>query len=106
LPTATCGRHSLADAQASRLDPARLPTISTRASRRDTFARFTYLPVLRGLAALHRRQPGESVERLQTRLQYELAVNGLSLKQYLGGLYSAYAAAAMVRFISPLPHLL
>jgi eukaryotic-like serine/threonine-protein kinase len=56
----------------------------------DTFVRFTYLPVLRGLSALHRGQPAASVERLQPALQYELAVNGLSVGLYLGGLHSAY----------------
>jgi len=57
----------------------------------DTFVRFTYLPVLRALSSLHRGQPMESVERLQAALRYELAVNGLNLNLYLGGLHSAYA---------------
>ena len=48
------------------------------------------LPVLRAVSALHRGQPTESVERLQTALHYELAVNGLSIQLYLGGLHSAY----------------
>jgi len=56
----------------------------------DTFVRFTYLPVLRGLSALHRGQSAESVDRLQAALHYELAVNGLSVGLYLGGLHSAY----------------
>ena len=56
----------------------------------DTFVRFTYLPVLRALSALHRGQSTESVERLQAALPYELAVNGLSVGLYLGGLHSAY----------------
>ena len=56
----------------------------------DTFVRFTYLPVLRGLSALHRGPSTESVERLQSALHYELAVNGLSVGLYLGGLHSAY----------------
>jgi serine/threonine protein kinase len=56
----------------------------------DTFVRFTYLPVLRALSALHRGQSTESVEQLQPALQYELAVNGLSVGLYLGGLHSAY----------------
>jgi hypothetical protein len=30
------------------------------------------------------------VERLEIALRYELAVNGLNFKQYLGGLHSAY----------------
>jgi hypothetical protein len=57
----------------------------------DTFAKFTYLPVLRGLAALARGKPAESVELLQIALQYELAANGLNFNHYyLGGLHSAY----------------
>ena len=57
----------------------------------DTFVKFTYAPVLRALAALRRGKPAESVERLQTALRYELAVNGLNFNHfYLGGLHSAY----------------
>jgi serine/threonine protein kinase/Tfp pilus assembly protein PilF len=57
----------------------------------DTFAKFTYIPVLRGLAALERGKPTDSVERLQISLPYELAVNGLNFSHfYLGGLHSAY----------------
>jgi tetratricopeptide (TPR) repeat protein len=57
----------------------------------DTFARFTYVPVLRALSALERGKPTDSVERLQIALPYELAVNGLNFSHfYLGGLHSAY----------------
>jgi eukaryotic-like serine/threonine-protein kinase len=57
----------------------------------DTFAKFTYVPVLRALAALERGKPADSVERLQIALPYELAVNGLNFNHfYLGGLHSAY----------------
>ena len=57
----------------------------------DTFVKFTYVPVLRGLAALGRGKPAEGVERLQDALRYELAVNGLNaFPLNLGGLYSAY----------------
>ena len=57
----------------------------------DTFVKFTYVPVLRGLAALERSRPGDSVERLQIALRYELAANGLNFAhQFLGGLQSAY----------------
>jgi len=57
----------------------------------DTFVKFTYAPVLRALAALGRRQPAESVERLEIARPYELAVNGLNFPQFtLGGLHSAY----------------
>jgi tetratricopeptide (TPR) repeat protein len=54
----------------------------------DTFAKFTYVPVLRGLAALGRGKPADSVERLQIALRYELAANGIL--GYMGGLHSAY----------------
>ena len=57
----------------------------------DTFVKFTYVPVLRALAALGRGKPADSVERLQITFPYELAVNGLNFNHfYLGGLYSAY----------------
>jgi eukaryotic-like serine/threonine-protein kinase len=57
----------------------------------DTFAKFTYVPVLRALAALGRGKPLDSVERLQITLPYELAANGLNFNHfYLGGLHSAY----------------
>jgi eukaryotic-like serine/threonine-protein kinase len=57
----------------------------------DTFARFTYVPVLRALSALERGQPTDSVDQLQIALRYELAVNGLNFNHfYLGGLHSAY----------------
>jgi len=57
----------------------------------DTFVKFTYAPVLRGLTALRRNKPSESVERLQIALPYELAANGLNYSSvYLGGLHSAY----------------
>lgn len=57
----------------------------------DTFAKFSYVPVLHALAALWKAKPVDSVERLQIALQYELAVNGLNFNHfYLGGLHSAY----------------
>ena len=57
----------------------------------DTFAKFTYVPVLRAVSALERGKPTDSVERLQIALPYELAANGLNFNHfYLGGLHSAY----------------
>jgi serine/threonine protein kinase/tetratricopeptide (TPR) repeat protein len=57
----------------------------------DTFVKFTYVAVLRGLDALGRGKPADSVERLQIALPYELAANGLNFVSiYLGGLHSAY----------------
>ncbi len=56
----------------------------------DTFAQFTYVPVLRALSALERGKPLDSLDRLQVALPYELAVNGLNFQFFLGGLHSAY----------------
>ncbi len=57
----------------------------------DTFAKFTYVPVLRALSALEHGKPTDSVERLQIALRYDLAANGLNFNHfYLGGLHSAY----------------
>jgi len=57
----------------------------------DTFAKFTYVPVLRALSALEHGRPTDSVERLHIALPYELAANGLNFAHfYLGGLHSAY----------------
>jgi tetratricopeptide (TPR) repeat protein len=57
----------------------------------DTFVKFTYVPVLRALAALGRGNPADSLERLEIARQYELAPNGLNFNNfYLGGLHSAY----------------
>jgi len=56
----------------------------------DTFAKFTYVPVLRALSELSHGKSTESVERLRTALPYELAANGLNFQFYLGGLHSAY----------------
>ena len=57
----------------------------------DTFVKFTYVPVLRGLAELGRGKPAESADRLHVALAYERAANGLNFsRSYLGGLHSAY----------------
>ena len=57
----------------------------------DTFAKFTYVPVLRALSVLADGKPTDSLERLHIALPYELAVNGLNFSHfYLGGLHSAY----------------
>ncbi len=72
----------------------RSPQIADDLERRfpeDTFAKFTYVPVLRALSALERHKPSEAIEQLQTALRYENAINGLNFNHfYLGGLHSAY----------------
>jgi serine/threonine protein kinase/Tfp pilus assembly protein PilF len=75
-------------------DASRSQTLADDLEKRfpeDTFAKFTYVPVLRALTALERGKHADSVEQLQVALRYELAVNGLNfLHWYLGGLHSAY----------------
>jgi tetratricopeptide (TPR) repeat protein len=56
----------------------------------DTFVKFTYVPVLRSISALHRGRPSDSIEQLRIALRYEIAANGLDFNLYLGGLHSAY----------------
>ena len=75
-------------------DSSRSQTLADDLEKRfpeDTFAKFTYVPVLRALSSLAGGKPTDSVERLQISLPYELAVNGLNFTHfYLGGLHSAY----------------
>ena len=75
-------------------DTARSQSLADDLDKRfpeDTFAKFSYVPVLRALAALERGKPADGVEALQIALPYELAVNGLNFNHfYLGGLHSAY----------------
>jgi serine/threonine protein kinase/tetratricopeptide (TPR) repeat protein len=57
----------------------------------DTFVKFTYVPVLRAVAASGKGKPEEIVQGLQVTVPYELAANGLNYVHfYLGGLHSAY----------------
>src|SRR6267142_961751 len=82
LALAFAGDFSRSEALASALEK-RFPE--------DTFAKFTYVPVLSAIAALGRGKPADSLERLQIALSYELAANGLNFNNfYLGGLYSAW----------------
>jgi eukaryotic-like serine/threonine-protein kinase len=75
-------------------DSSRSQTLAEDLEKRfpeDTFAKFTYVPVLRALSALKRGKPTDSVEQPQIALRYELAVNGLNFGHfYLGGLHSGY----------------
>ena len=70
----------------------------------DTFAKFTYVPVLRALSALEHGKPADSVERLQLALRYELAINGLNFNHfYLGGLHSAYVRGEALLLLHQYP---
>ena len=87
-------------------DSARSQSLADDLEKRfpeDTFSKFGYVPVLRGLAALAHSKPAESAEQLQMALRYELAANGLNFNRLsLGGLHSAYvrgqALAAQHRY--------
>jgi DNA-binding winged helix-turn-helix (wHTH) protein/tetratricopeptide (TPR) repeat protein len=60
----------------------------------DTIVRFTYLPTLRALLAVNRRQPANAVELLQTAIPYEGGVSSEGGSEYLlgeGTLYPVYA---------------
>ena len=56
----------------------------------DTFAKFSYAPVLRALTSMGRGKSADSVARLEIARQYEQAVNGVSFHFYLGGFHSAF----------------
>src|SRR5262249_44548614 len=74
-------------------DSSRAEALATdleKAFPEDTFVKFTYVPVLRALAALQRGKPKDSVDELQTALRFELAPNGINFNHFLGGLHSAY----------------
>jgi tetratricopeptide (TPR) repeat protein len=86
-------------------DTARSQSLADDLEKRfpeDTFAKFTYVPVLRALSALKDRNPADGLEHLQVALPYELAANGLNFNRYLGGLHAAYvrgeALLAMRRY--------
>ena len=55
----------------------------------DTFVRFTCLPVLQALAALHRGDPASALQLLQASTPYELGIPG-SWFGFFGNLYPAY----------------
>jgi DNA-binding winged helix-turn-helix (wHTH) protein/tetratricopeptide (TPR) repeat protein len=56
----------------------------------DTSVRLSYLPALRGLAALNRRQPATAIEQLENVPPEEMAVTGITFFAFFGSLYPAY----------------
>jgi serine/threonine protein kinase/Tfp pilus assembly protein PilF len=56
----------------------------------DNSVQFEYLPTLRAIFALDRKQPEKAIELLQTALPHELAVPAIDFNFFFGGLYSAY----------------
>ena len=56
----------------------------------DTSVRLSYLPALRGLAALSRRQPATAIAQLENPPPEEMAVTGITFFAFFGSLYPAY----------------
>jgi DNA-binding winged helix-turn-helix (wHTH) protein/predicted Zn-dependent protease len=78
-------------------ESSRSQTLTADLSRRfpeDTIVRFTYLPTLCALLALHRRQPANALELLQTAIPYEGGISIEGGSEYLlgeGVFYPVYA---------------
>ena len=56
----------------------------------DTSVKFSYLPVLRAILALNRRQPSKAIEALERAAPYELATPRSNLQGFFGALYPVY----------------
>ena len=56
----------------------------------DTSVKFSYLPVLRALLALNRRQPAKAIELLESADPYELGTPRSNLQGFFGTLYPVY----------------
>ena len=56
----------------------------------DTLVRFTYLPTLRALAALHAGDPARAIELLEANVPYEMAIPGNAYNAFFGSLFPAY----------------
>ena len=56
----------------------------------DTSVRFSYLPVLRAILALNRRQPSKAIEALERAAPYELGTPRSNLQGFFGALYPVY----------------
>jgi tetratricopeptide (TPR) repeat protein len=56
----------------------------------DTSVRFSYLPVLHGLFALHRNEPDAAIEQLRIAAPYELAQSRIGFFGFFGNLYPVY----------------
>lgn len=55
----------------------------------DTCVRFTYLPILRAIVALHRGEPTDAIELLRVAAPFDLAIPG-SWSGFFGNMYPVY----------------
>jgi tetratricopeptide (TPR) repeat protein len=70
-------------------DYSRAQTLADDLEKRfpkDTSVKFSYLPVLRGLFALHDRAPKHAIELLHAAVPYEFAVPSIDFNTFFGGL--------------------
>lgn len=56
----------------------------------DTCVRYSYLPTLRALVALHRGEPSQAIEQLQLARGYELADPAINFLGFFGSFYPVY----------------
>lgn len=56
----------------------------------DTSVQFNYLPTLRGVRALNRKETGKAIKLLQTATSHELAVTGSTFNAFFGMFYPVY----------------
>ncbi len=56
----------------------------------DTAVRSTYIPTLRALTAINRREPAKAIEWLKATIPYELAMPPCSTPTFFGALYPIY----------------
>jgi tetratricopeptide (TPR) repeat protein/predicted Ser/Thr protein kinase len=56
----------------------------------DTSVQFNYLPALRGVFALNRRDPRKAIDLLQAAIPNELGVSAIDFNEFFGGVYPIY----------------
>jgi eukaryotic-like serine/threonine-protein kinase len=56
----------------------------------DTFVQYMYLPTLRALLAMNAREPAAAIQALQIASRYDLALGGVGVIGWFGGLYPIY----------------
>jgi len=72
---------------------SRAQTLADDLDRRfqeDTLVRFSYLPALRALLALHRDRPSTAIELLEAAAPYELGYEGANTVGFSGSFYPIY----------------
>jgi len=93
LSTGRDAQYGAALAFALAGDSARSQTLADDLQRRfpeDTSVRISYLPTLRAVLAVNRREPSTAIELLKAAAPYELGYHGSSSVGFVGSLYPIY----------------